>query len=81
MAELFTADQLLDEAECTRRGVTIAAQKAEIYQLKGKVARQRRELRRLNKTIAALWAGARFQVYATTKQREWASSDTRGEKP
>jgi hypothetical protein len=66
----MTTEQELDEAECTRRGVQIASLKAEIYQLKGRVSRQRRELRRLNKTISALWAGARFQVNVMAAQRE-----------
>jgi hypothetical protein len=56
------ADEQLDEAECTRRGVQIAALKAEVYQLRGKLTRQRRELRRLNKTIGGFRAGARAHV-------------------
>lgn len=59
----------LDEAECTRRGVQIAVLKAQLYQLRAKASRQRRELRRLNKTLKALWAGARFQVNVMAEQR------------
>lgn len=67
---LWIAHELVRRrAEVERLSNGIGRIAAAVLELRAKASRQRRELRRLNKTLKALWAGARFQVNVMAEQR------------